>query len=224
MKSTEKNSNNLVIVGASKGLGHCFATNLAPLFTKTLTTSRNEPEYESSNTRWVRSDLTQPAEAAEKVAAAHSDPIDLLIYNAASWHDKPFIESSIAENEEMITVNLTSAIAFIQTLWPQLTARKGSLIVLIGSTSGLDNSGGKSVTYAASKFGLRGLAHAVREEGRPYMLRTSVISPGGLTAEPNSEIRIPYNDMSNLIQCIYSMSPATCPKEIILPATFDTGV
>ena len=84
----------------------------------------------------------------------------------------------IEESEDIITVNLTSAIICIQKLLTNLKQSDNAKIILIGSTSGLENSGSQAVAYAASKFGLRGLGHALRENLRKDSITVTCINPG----------------------------------------------
>ncbi len=113
---------------------------------------------------------------------------------------------------------------------------KRSNVILIGSTAGLENSGSLGVSYVASKFGLRGLSHSLRENLRHDKIGVTVINPGGMATDFDftEEIervqekygykRIPVQDIVQTIQWITGLSKVTCPKEIDLPSMLDTDV
>lgn len=113
-------------------------------------------------------------------------------------------------------------------------AGKGN-IILIGSTCGLENEGAECVAYVASKFGLRGAAHSLREHFRSHGVRVTAISPGSMAtdfplSDPQAAIdqyentRMPVSDILEVVKCVRNVSSATTLKEIIIPATLDTDV
>jgi short-subunit dehydrogenase len=77
----------------------------------------------------------------------------------------------------MLEVNLNAPIALVRAFAPAMSARGRGQIVLISSLSGKSASPGSSI-YNASKFGLRGFAHAAREDLRSSGVGVSVIMPG----------------------------------------------
>src|SRR5207247_3747489 len=79
-------------------------------------------------------------------------------------------------------VNSVSALQIVRHFEANLARARG-LVVLIGSTSGLENEGGHSVAYAASKFALRGAGHALREHFRSMGVRVSCINPGSIASD-----------------------------------------
>jgi NAD(P)-dependent dehydrogenase (short-subunit alcohol dehydrogenase family) len=50
----------------------------------------------------------------------------------------------------------------------------------MGSLSGRDNCPGREVANTASKFGLRGVMHSLREELRSQQIGVTVINPGNV--------------------------------------------
>lgn len=235
---------NLIIFGASRGLGSAFSAGLPTPTDQLWLVSRTRPETldrpDGVARHWLQADLNQPAEAAQTVAAALStQPIDILIYNAGIWEARAFEPTyrfedvPDAENLAILTVNLASAVVCIQKLLPNLRRSAAGKIILIGSTSGLDNIGAPEVAYGASKFGLRGLAHALREELRPDRIAVTCLNPGTIAATlpyddgPQAAIarsggaQIPVHDLVAIVKCLMSLSNATCVKEIDIPAMSD---
>lgn len=168
--------------------------------------------------------------------------LDVLIYNAGIWEDAAFgpgynfEQVSAAENDRVLTVNLNAAIHCVQKLIPNLRQSANGKVVLIGSINGLENTGMRAVAYNASKMGLRGVAHALRENLRPDGIGVTVVNPGSFAGEAaydtsadeivqryNGQL-IPMQDLVALIKCVVTLTRATVVKEIDVPALGDRGV
>jgi NAD(P)-dependent dehydrogenase (short-subunit alcohol dehydrogenase family) len=111
----------------------------------------------------------------------------------------------------------------------------------MGALSGRDNFPGREVANSASKFGLRGVVHSLREElrsrsdseGVSQQISVTVINPGNVgTPEVLADLAadnlldgeaIPLTDILSIIDCILSLSRATCIKEIDVPAMLGKG-
>lgn len=84
---------------------------------------------------------------------------------------------STARIRRLIDTNLTSVIMLSRLLLPLLKQNDVSTLVLMGSEAAL-RGGQKGAVYAASKFGLRGLAQSLREECSSSGVRVSIVNPG----------------------------------------------
>lgn len=226
---------NIIIFGASRGLGAAFSAGVPQHGDNVWTVSRTRPADHADGVHrvWIQADLTAPTHAAQTIAAALSDaPLDVLIYNAGIWESTAFnrdydVEAvDETETTDIIAVNLTSAILCIQRLLPNLRQSQNGKVILIGSTSGLENTRSPEAAYTASKFGLRGYAHALRENLRQHRISVTCINPGdiGEASTPHSRTRIPVQDLVAVVRCIMSLSNATCIKEIDIPAMTDANV
>ncbi|WP_245940010.1 hypothetical protein [Stenomitos frigidus] len=91
----------------------------------------------------------------------------------------------------------------------------------------------QEVANSASKFGLRGVVHALREELRSQQIGVTVINPDNVgTPEVLADLAadnllsaeaIPLTDLLSILDCILSLSRATCLKEIGVPAMLGKG-
>jgi short-subunit dehydrogenase len=163
-------------------------------------------------------------------------PVDLFIYTAAIWEKQTFSELKDAEVIAIIHVNLTSLLIALRDLFPNIAASGNGKVVLIGSTWGLENAGAGLVVYTATKFAMRGAAHALRKLFRPVGVPVTVISPGSIATDVPSDAgreaalerhcgaRMPVHDLVSIISTIRLLSPASCVKEVHLPALQDTDV
>ncbi|MGH6932202.1 MAG: SDR family NAD(P)-dependent oxidoreductase [Dongiaceae bacterium] len=188
--------------------------------------------------RWIEADLANSGAGARVAEAIGDCPLDLAIYNAGIWEHNAFrpgydmTEVTEAETARIIAVNLTSAITCIQALLPNLRRSAAAKIILIGSGSGVENSGTREVAYAASKFGLRGVTHALRENLRPDRIAVTCINPGDIgtievvdgvvSSVPHEDrVMIPPNDLVELVRCVVRLSNDSVVKEIDVFAMTD---
>jgi short-subunit dehydrogenase len=232
---------NLLIFGASRGLGAAFSVGLPQAGDTLWLVSRGKPDLsdrDGAHRHWIEADLAAPS-AADKIAAVVGDqPLDVVIYNAGIWETAAFSSRydfervDDAETARIITVNLTAAITGIRRLLPNLRRGTNPKVILIGSTSGLDNSSGPEVAYAASKFGLRGVAHALRENLRKNRIAVTCLKPGNIgtikveqgivSSRPHQDrTMIPPQDLLEIVRCLMRLSNASCVKEIDIMAMTD---
>lgn len=216
---------NFLIFGASRGLGAALSVGVPQPGDMVWTVSRRQPRQpaDSVQRQWIEGDLTQPQTGQQVADVLAGQRLDVLIYNAGIWEDSAFgsgydfEEVPHAETHNIIAVNLTSAITCIQKVVPNLRQSANGKVILVGSTSGLENTNGPEVAYVASKFGLRGVAHALRENLRPFSISVTCINPGSIEGGG-----IPHSDLVAITRCLVGLSNATCVKEIDIPAMTDT--
>lgn len=226
---------NIVVLGGSRGLGEAIALGLSNEGDHVWTVSRSKPNQSHSNHHWIEASLSYPIESSQQIKRElGSNPIDILVYNAGIWESESFDRMPPDKLLDIINTNLSSLILSVHSLIDNLKQSKNSRIFLISSTCGLENEGSDTVAYVASKFGVRGAAHALREYFRSSGITVTCISPGSMATDIPLEAgaskaldkyegaRMPVSDIVILLRAICSMSKAACPKEIDIPATKDT--
>jgi short-subunit dehydrogenase len=232
---------NILIFGGSRGLGAALSWGVPVRGDAVSLVSRTRPDLDGRDgvqRTWIEADLSTRSAASLVAAAVGHAPLDVVIYNAGIWEHNAFRDSydfmavDDAETERIIAVNLTSAITCIRALLPQLRKSAAAKLIFIGSSSGLDNSRGREVAYAASKFGLRGITHALRENLRADGIAVTCLNPGNIgtitvergvaSSSPHeSRAMIPAQDLVALIKCVIGLSNASCVKEIDVMAMTD---
>ena len=225
---------NILITGASRGLGDAFSRGLGQSGDTLWLVSRNpcaSLQLQDGVTRhWIQADLSSPG--VHQQIASSLGALDVVIHNAGIWEtgafssDYRFENVSEAETRNVLEVNLIVPILLTQALLPKLRASSHPKIVLIGSINGLENTAMPEVAYSASKFGLRGLAHALREHLRLERIAVTVVNPGSIAWEAASsrEDLIPPADIVRLVRAVLETSGRTVVKEIDLPAMQDRQV
>lgn len=234
-----------IIFGASKGLGEAFVKALPEPGDQVWVVSRTCPDSlkleDGVQRTWIEADLAKP-DAADRIAEAlDGATLDVFIYNVGVWESKGFSDDYDFEQDDpaeiasIININVTSAITCIQKLLPNLKQSEHANIFFIGSTAGLDHNNYTQVSFTASKFGLRGIANAVREHVKPYGIGVTIINPGEIATQIPLEAgvepvlsayngaQIPLQDIVSLVQCVMNLSKASCVKEINIPSMLDSN-
>ncbi|RYG27776.1 SDR family oxidoreductase [bacterium] len=133
---------------------------------------------------WVSLDLTD-AEAIARFCAETEGPVHALVNNAgiASW-DKPVEETTTAEFDRVIAVNLRAPFLMVKGFLPKFAPDAAVVNVASLRWKMTDDH---NEPYSASKGGLYGLTQAMAVSlGRSHGLRLNTISPGWIVAEGES--------------------------------------
>jgi NADP-dependent 3-hydroxy acid dehydrogenase YdfG len=86
----------------------------------------------------------------------------------------------------MIDVNIKGVLYGIAAALPYMKEQKAGHIINVSSVAGHKVGPGRAV-YSATKHAVRALSERLRQEVKPYNIRTTVISPGAVATElPNS--------------------------------------
>jgi 3alpha(or 20beta)-hydroxysteroid dehydrogenase len=139
-----------------------------------------------SDVHYVPLDVTRAADwrAVAERALAEFGRIDGLVNNAGIHESKSIADSSQADFERILSVNLTGAFLGIQAVMGPMQASGGGSIVNTSSISGFGATHGQAA-YSSSKFGLRGLTKAAAIELGPQGIRVNSIHPGMIDTPMN---------------------------------------
>ena len=169
----------VLLTGATGGLGHAIARALAARGASLVLTGRRaeilDPLAAETGGRTVACDLSDPSEVDRLLEEAGA--VDVLVANAALPGSGHLASFSVAEIDRAIAVNLRAPIVLARRLVEPMTERGSGHLLFVSSLAGKAASGGGSV-YSATKFGLRGFAHALREDLRDSGVGVSVVLPG----------------------------------------------
>jgi NADP-dependent 3-hydroxy acid dehydrogenase YdfG len=200
----------VVITGASSGLGEATARHLAGEGAKLVLGARRldrlqalTRELNLGTDAAVETDVTDRAQVKRLVDAAVAvhGRIDVIINNAGLMPHSPLERGKVDDWDRMIDVNLKGVLYGIAAALPHMTRQKSGHIINVSSVAGHKVRPGSAV-YAATKAAVRMLSEGLRQEVKPYNIRTTIISPGAVQSElPQS---ITEADVAKGIQDFYT--------------------
>lgn len=179
-----------LITGAGSGIGAAVARELHARGDELVLLARSEPRahelrLQYDGARVVVADLADPAHLERALASANLPlKLDSLLHVAGVVDLNPVEHLPLQEIREQLDVNLVSPMVLTRACLPSLRAAHG-IVVLVNSGAGLTAHATWSA-YAASKFGLRAFADALRAEEAPHGVRVTSVFPGR-TATPMQE-------------------------------------
>jgi NADP-dependent 3-hydroxy acid dehydrogenase YdfG len=187
----------IVITGASSGLGEAAARHLsaqgAIVVLGARRTDRIQSLAEELNNKGgkalaLSTDVTKREQVKALVDAAVQTygRIDVLINNAGLMPQSPLDRLKVDEWNQMIDVNIKGVLYGIAAALPYMQQQKSGHIINVSSVAGHKVRAGGAV-YAATKHAVRVISEGLRQEVKPYNLRTTIISPGAVDTElPNT--------------------------------------
>lgn len=168
-----------LITGAGSGIGQAVARLLHQRGDELVLLARS-PERAADlgrdfpGAQILVADLSEPG-TLNGIGREIEGGLDGVIHSAGVVEIGPVERLRLADLETQLAVNLMSPAVLTRELLPHLRAARGTL-VLVNSTSGLQANPGWA-SYAASKFGLRGFADAVRAEEAEHGVRVTSVFP-----------------------------------------------
>ncbi|MFC7337535.1 SDR family oxidoreductase [Haloferula chungangensis] len=189
-----------IITGASKGIGHATAVQLAKEGHQVIGLARSQPEDSAPFTEFVPVDLGDQnarLKVFEELAAKYR--VDGILNNVGLVNPAPLGEITLDDFDAVIDMNLRVAIQLTQAVLPGMKERGWGRIV---STSSLVTAGVPFRTsYAAAKTALLSFTRSWALELAQFGITVNAVSPGPVATElfntnnpPGSESRQRYID------------------------------
>lgn len=225
---------NVVITGASKGIGKAIAIDFAAMGANLFLCARNEiglyntvaelqQKYPACTVNAKIADMSKKEDAKNfgEWILDRTKQIDILINNAGQFIPGSIYNEAEGLLEQMINVNLYSAYHLTRTLLPSMiAANRGHIFNLcsIASLQAYSNGG----SYSISKFALLGFSKNLREELKPHHIKVTAVYPGAVMTESwgdfdNSNQRImEASDIAAMIIAASKLSAQAVVEDIII--------
>ena len=175
---------NILITGASKGIGKAIAKELEKEH-KIFVTSRNKQALSEFENICI-CDLTKKDDLENLGKFIEENNIDILINNAGEYIYSPIEEIDYNQLEHIMKTNLEAPLFLISKAVPYMKSKKWGRIVNIGSISGVMGEANASL-YSATKSGLIGMAKALGLELAEYGITVNTINPGWVDTDMGNE-------------------------------------
>lgn len=225
---------NVIITGATKGIGQAIAEHFAAAAYDIVACARRKEDLEKMKVDFgsrfpgisVRirvADIGKPDEvkAFGQWIIDTGIMADVLVNNAGYFVPGTIYEEEEGTIEKMMEVNVYAAYHLIRKLIPGMMQRKQGHIFNICSIAAfqpLANVG----SYGISKFALLGLTKHLREEMKPYGIKVTAVLPGATFSGSweGSEIKperiMDVNDVAKMVLACSQLSPMAVVEDIIL--------
>jgi short-subunit dehydrogenase len=191
-----------LVTGASGGLGAAIARELRARGADLALTARREESLralaDELGAEILLADLCE-RESLHRLASVAAG-MDAVVLNAGVDAADDLVDLAAAEIERAFEVNLVAPAVLSAAAAGRMRGRGGGHIVFISSMAGKMATSGNGTIYAATKWGLRGLALSLREELRGSGVGVSAVFPGpirgaGMFADTN--VQLPPSVKSN---------------------------
>ena len=171
---------NILVTGASKGIGNVIASELQSAG-EVFVTGRNEQALAACNAKGfcicdLSKDINNLANFIE------DKNIDVLVNNAGEYIYAGLETMNIADIQRLYQTNLIAPAYLISKAIPNMKRQKWGRIINIGSISGVMGEAYASI-YSSSKAGLTGLTKALALELAEYNITVNTINPGWVETE-----------------------------------------
>jgi len=180
-----------IVTGASSGIGHATALELAASGASVVINYRNNEagaeearkKIAANNGRaiCVQADVTKASDVGALVQRTIDElgPPDILVNNAGSLIERLRILELTEERwDEVVNLNLKSAFLCSKAVAASMIERKTGAIINLSSIAGRNGGALGSIHYSTAKGGLITFTKGLAKELAPHGIRVNAVSPG----------------------------------------------
>jgi len=193
---------NIILTGATGGIGNSILDNLVSSGANILATGTNEDKlklikekYKNVNTeKFDISNHSGIESFISKSSEILGGKIDVLVNNAGITRDNLSIRMKDEEWQKVIDINLTSTFLLSKhTIKKMLKSKKGKIINITSVVGHTGNIG--QANYTASKAGVVAMSKSLALEYGKKNINVNCISPGFITTEMTDKISSEYKEL-----------------------------
>ena len=196
---------NVLITGASKGIGAEVAKQLATYGLKVWINYRSKPELADAVkaeieanggvAAVIKGDVSIEDDWAKmiKTIVDSDGALSYLVNNAGITKDKLAIRMSLEDFNDVIGANLTSTFIGCRDALKTMSKKKFGAVVNISSIVGEMGNPGQT-NYSASKGGVNTMTKAFAKEGSARAIRFNAVTPGFIRTDMTDELKQEVKD------------------------------
>lgn len=186
------NAKNIIITGATSGIGKASAYQFAEMGANLILTGRRVERLEA-----IKTDLVEKFDVSIRIVdfdisdydacvgfvTSLDQEVDVLINNAglALGTDAVF-DLKKEDVDQMFSVNVNGLLALTRLISPKMKERNSGHIINIGSTAGHEAYAG-GVVYCATKHAVKAISESTKKDLHGTNVRVSIVSPGMVETE-----------------------------------------
>lgn len=225
---------NVVITGASRGIGLAVAKHFAMHGHRLFLCSKNEyrllqaieelkTDFPGLTVDGRAMDLGRREQAMMfgEWVLNEADTVDVLVNNAGSFVQGNVCDEPDGVLEQMLEVNLYSAYYTTRAVLPGMKKTQSGSIFNICSIASLGAYPGGG-SYSISKFALLGFTRNLRQELKPHGIKVTAVIPGAVYTDSWKGSNVPTDrimDAADIAQMIYAttqLSAMAVVEDIVL--------
>ena len=196
---------NVLITGASKGIGAKIAQVLASYGLKVWINYRSKPELadeikneieaSGGTAAVIKGDVSIESDwsAMIKTIVDADGALSYLVNNAGITKDKLAIRMSVDDFDDVINANLKSTFIGCRDALKVMSKKKFGAVVNISSIVGEMGNPGQT-NYSASKGGVNTMTKAFAKEGSARAIRFNCVTPGFIRTDMTDELKQEVKD------------------------------
>lgn len=219
---------NVLLTGASGGIGESLALELAKTGCNLFLTGRDEEKLKLLKNEileikqdvrvfYKSCDLEREDDLKFLISSIREaiKTVDILVNCAGIFIVKPLCETTVDDYEKCFNVNVKAPFFLSKVFSKDMMKKKWGRIINIGSSSSY--SGYKETSlYCASKHALLGISRSLYDELKDYNIKTFCFSPGSVKTRMGKKVK--NQDFSTFIE------PEELSKYITLTISFDSDM
>ena len=192
---------NIILTGATGGIGNSIVDTLSSLKAKIIVTGTNENKLKELKNKYkniisLKQDISKHNELEsfiEKCNTELGDKIDILINNAGITKDNLTIRMNKSEWDNVININLTSTFLLTKyTIKKMLKKKSGKIINITSVVAHTGNLG--QANYSASKGGILSMSKSLSQEYAKKNITVNCIAPGFIDTAMTEKINDEYKN------------------------------